>query len=226
MVSLLATIHSVPLCGRQGVNKCPLIPPYFLLGVEALFIMSRRTGRLAQACCCQPGCTCAELITVSFSADNIFNQEHRCCHFSAQTGVPVPDMHNETHVTGGRGPSGGTESPQVRDGGREKWKGAEASAEPELSCNSRVYSSSRDRFLASTPEKRTSLDGFSRFLSIPDRWLLRQDRPPDHVFPRLPAARARGQLPGAEMLPAPSTARGKLWRGRRWLARTSWSAIG
>lgn len=128
MVSLLATIHNVPLCGRLDVNKCLLMSQNLCCfcrlqqGFEALFIMSRRTGRLAQACCCQPGCTCAELITVSFSADNIFNQEHRCCHFSAQTGVSVPDMHDETPVTGSRRPSGCTESPQVRKGGRENEK--------------------------------------------------------------------------------------------------------
>lgn len=128
MVFLLATIHNVSLCGRLGVNKCILISQNLSCfcrlqqGIEALFIMSRRTGRLAQACCCQPGCTCAELITVSFSTDNIFNQEQRCCHFSAQTGVSVPDMHNETHVTGSRRPSGCTESPQVRKRGRKNEK--------------------------------------------------------------------------------------------------------
>lgn len=153
-------------------------------GFEALFIMSRRTGRLAQACCCQPGCTCAELITVSFSADNIFNQEHRCCHFSAQTGVSVPDMHDETPVTGSRRPSGCTESPQVRKGGRENEKELRHLLSPSFPATAESTAHrGTGCLLPRQNKKRTSLDGFRRFLSRPNRWPLRQDHSPDHVFP-------------------------------------------
>lgn len=89
----------------------------------------------------------------------------------------------------------------------------------ELHYNNRICSLLRDRLVASGPKSSSTVF----HLSLRDKlviWgamLFTWSR-----FPRLPAVDrlvARGQLPGTEMLPAPSSAGGKLWRGQRWLVQ-------
>lgn len=89
----------------------------------------------------------------------------------------------------------------------------------ELHHNNRICSLRRDRLVASGPKSSSTVF----HLSLRDKlviWgamMVTWSR-----FPRLPAVDrlvARGQLPGTEMLPAPSSAGGKRWRGQRWLVR-------
>lgn len=144
---------------------------------------------------------------------------HRRCYFPAQTGrsrcqtIPLWVLKRMSQVADR--PSSSSESLK---GGHDKWKGAEASAEH----NS--WTCSSPQVLMVSASKRSGPNA------------------PPHTHPSFRAkqvmfeamlfhltmfapltccrrARARGQLPGAEMLPAPSSARGKPWRGRRWLVQ-------